>query len=506
MNKKIFSVYITGANLPRNDASASLDLPASPWELWDAAEKAQLLNGEKMSLEIENYYAFDNLAPHLEDLNFDLMELNDLAGRLAALGKAQECVFKGLLSMDIQHKVDTNGGIITMQDMRDLAVSAESNNCCHIVAAANDAQLGRFYAANGFISKLDNISDDVFELLDFSKIGKKMRQAEKGIFVGDFYILRDGELSTAPPCPKGLPPKPDYLFRLTLGLHPAMEDDRTVLLTLPASEEELNAAQERLGTPNWEDAMVLDYDGVLPNAAFFADLPMELGKFNELAAAVRDIPSPEKNLPKLKALLEQFEVQDISTAMLLADQLNEYTLIPEIHSAQEAAIDRLRFLTNSRTAELLLSHVNPYAYGYDIIREDNVAITAYGLLHRADHQPMLVPTRQPQKKEAKIPGMLSDDEKTILSAMVLQKGEAEAAEIFAASPESLQDYTILKGVNSYAALGRYYLANETSVSEDLYAYMDLCALGRHYENEYPGIFIGSDYVQYPPQTQEMQMM
>lgn len=83
------------------------------------------------------------------------------------------------------------------------------------------------------------------------------------------------------------------------------------------------------------------------------------------------------------------------------------------------------------------------------------------------------------------PDALSDDEKTILSAMVLQKGEAEAAEIFRESPEHLRDYTILKGVNSYAALGRYYLANETTVPEELYEYMDLGALGCRYEDEHP---------------------
>ena len=80
---------------------------------------------------------------------------------------------------------------------------------------------------------------------------------------------------------------------------------------------------------------------------------------------------------------------------------------------------------------------------------------------------------------------MSDDEKTILSAMALQKGEAEAAEIFRESPEHLRDYTILKGVNSYAALGRYYLANETTVPEELYEYMDLDALGCRYEDEHP---------------------
>ena len=103
------------------------------------------------------------------------------------------------------------------------------------------------------------------------------------------------------------------------------------------------------------------------------------------------------------------------------------------------------------------------------------------------------------------PDALSDDEKTILSAIVLQKGEAEAGQILANSQEQLSDYTILKGVNSYAALGRYYLANETTVPEELYEYMDLGALGCRYEDEHPGVFIGSDYVRYSPQKQEMVM-
>ena len=102
-------------------------------------------------------------------------------------------------------------------------------------------------------------------------------------------------------------------------------------------------------------------------------------------------------------------------------------------------------------------------------------------------------------------GILSEDEKTILSAIVLQKGEAEAGAIFTNSPERLRDYSVLKGVNSYAALGRHYLIHETSVPEELYDYMDLNALGCRYEDEHPGVFIGSDYVQYPPQKQEMKM-
>lgn len=33
--------------------------------------------------------------------------------------------------------------------------------------------------------------------------------------------------------------------------------------------------------------------------------------------------------------------------------------------------------------------------------------------------------------------------------------------------------------------------------------MNLDALGCHYEDEHPGVFVGNDYVQYPSQTQTM---
>ena len=165
-------------------------------------------------------------------------------------------------------------------------------------------------------------------------------------------------------------------------------------MDLPASEEALAAAQEQLGTLNWENTVVLNYDGILPNAAFFADLPSELEAFNEFAKAVQDIPFPEKQLPKLKALLEQFEVQDIETALFLTEHLADYVLTPDLSSPQETAIDHLRFMTDDHSAELLLSHVNLYAYGCDLIKEDNATLTPYGLLHRADYQPMLTPVQE----------------------------------------------------------------------------------------------------------------
>ena len=399
MDKKIFGVYLAKDGVPNNEAYAKLDLPASPWELWDALDKVRLQTDDILYMEIEDYYAFEYLAPHLDGLEISLNELNDLAALLSALDEVQEAAFEGLFSMEVQRKVNANGGVITLQDLRDLAVSAKTD-CYHVVEAADDAQLGRFYAENDFVPDLDGVSNEVFEMLDFAGIGRMMRCSENGVYVNSLYVLRDAELTTAPPVQKTLPEKPGYLFRLTLGLCPDFGGDRTAVLDLPASEEALVAAQEQLGTLNWENTVVLNYDGILPNAAVFADLPSELEEFNAFTKAARDIPRFE--VPKLKALLEQFDVRDIETALFLTEHLADYVLTPDLSSPQETAIDHLRFMTDDHSAELLLSHVNLYAYGCDLIREDNAVLSPYGLLHRADYQPMLSPMQETQEMEMKM--------------------------------------------------------------------------------------------------------
>ena len=391
MGKKILRVYLAKNDTPYSAAYAKLDLPASPWEVWDAMEKVRLQTDDILYMEIEDYYAFEYLSPHLDGLDISLNELNDLAAQLAALDEVQGIAFEGMFSIEVQRKVNANGGVITLQDLRDLAVSAKTD-CYHVVDAADDAQLGRFYAENEFIPELDGVSNEAFEMLDFAGIGRMMRCSENGVFVDSLYVLWDGELTTAPPVQKTLPGKPGYLFRLTLGLHPDIGDARTVTLDLPAAEAELLDAQEQLGVEGWKGVTVIDYDGIIPYAADFTDLPMELEELNAFTKAARDIPRSE--VPKLKALLKQFEVQDIATAISLTECLDDYVLTPEISSPQETAIDQLHFMTDDHSVELLISHVNLYAYGCDIIKEDNATLTPYGLLHRADYQPMLTPVQE----------------------------------------------------------------------------------------------------------------
>lgn len=395
MDKKIFCIYLAKVTGLGSEAYASLKLPASSWEVQDALDKVRLQEGEELYLEVEDYYGFEYLATYFDEQSLCLNELNDLAQRLADLDEVQTIGFEGIL----QERIRQNSGVITVQDLRDCAATAKGNEY-HIVDAGNDAQLGRFYAENDFIPELEHISDKAFELLDFAKIGKEMRTAENGIFVGGCYVLPNGAMQAAPPCPQGLPSKPDYLFRLKLGLHPDFGGDRQTTLTLPATESELAKAQEKLGTLHWEGTVLLDYDGIIPNAVAFADLPLELEEFNEFAKAVEQIP--EQHIPKLKALLEQFEVTNLADATALAEHLDEYILTKNLSSPSEAAIDYIHFATDKTTADLILQHLDLYGYGQAIIQRDNAVLSPYGLLHRTDFQPMQTPILETQKMEIEL--------------------------------------------------------------------------------------------------------
>ncbi len=58
MAKKVFAVYLEKEGFPNSEAYAKLELPASPWEVWDAMDKVRLNEGEQLYMEIEDYYAF----------------------------------------------------------------------------------------------------------------------------------------------------------------------------------------------------------------------------------------------------------------------------------------------------------------------------------------------------------------------------------------------------------------------------------------------------------------
>lgn len=65
--------------------------------------------------------------------------------------------------------------------------------------------------------------------------------------------------------------------------------------------------------------------------------------------------------------------------------------------------------------------------------------------------------------------------------------------------QAMQDYEVCYPAGTYAQLGRFYLAHEAQLPEDIPDFIDTEQLGKNYEDEHPGIFFGNCYVEYPNQ-------
>lgn len=99
---------------------------------------------------------------------------------------------------------------------------------------------------------------------------------------------------------------------------------------------------------------------------------------------------------------------------------------------------------------------------------------------------------------------MTEQDETILSAMIEQHNPHTAERVLELM-DDMKNCEVLVGVGSYKALGEYCLAQENNVPRELCEYLDLEALGKHYQEEYPGVFIGNDYVQFPQMSQGMEM-
>lgn len=97
---------------------------------------------------------------------------------------------------------------------------------------------------------------------------------------------------------------------------------------------------------------------------------------------------PTQNLPAYKALIAATECQHIEDALVLAEQLDEYSLSPSIACPEDAAAEELALILPNEAARLLRPHLNLHTYGQALLASRNSIQTEYGLLERRDGQPV----------------------------------------------------------------------------------------------------------------------
>ena len=376
---KVFTVSLCN---PDKDVYVTLDVPAEPWAVLDAWEQLRPAPDTRVEWEIEDCGEFPFLFPTLQS-GEDFPTLNALAERLAGLSEQQRTAFEGLIRLQDGRLMEPDALI---------ALTEQAKHCHVVPEATNDASLGRFYAENGFLTELDGLPDKVFELLDFQLLGRRIREAEGGIFTRQGFVAPDGSWKPAQSHePRIAPEPPKGIFRLEL-----CHKEQLAELTLPA------AALEELGIRGFQSCSVTAFHSRIPQVPAEWAVPERLNTLNCLAIRLTVLADRDPlQLVKYKAVLEASPPASLEEAMALTERLDAYSLDRSAASLEDVARGELRSAIGEEQAALLCRYLNLYGYGEALIQQYGGELTDYGLLTRADSQPV----QEPLPPQPKLGGM-----------------------------------------------------------------------------------------------------
>ena len=384
---KVFRVELSG----NKDRCCELELPATYYSLLDALDKLQMAPGDKPRWEFLEHHSFPFLHVHLAH-ECDLYQLNALATALGQMNGRERTAFEGLFNMEVAKKY----GPISIATMIDLAYSTD---CCHVVNATTDEQLGRFYAENDFIPALEKVPDSIFEYLDFEMLGRKARFEEGGVFASNGYVTQHTELKQVYETLDLMPSAPSYAIRLLAGSSLMDSDglpEKQVYLNLPATQEALDHVLEVCEAPSWREMLFWTEDGAVPDLLENMDCD-DIQELNELAKHLK-CRENSGELSKLKAVILATDCHDVGTAIQISENLDDYLFEPDQRNPEEVASEELRLIVDEQSLSILKKHVSLYNYGLDVMAANHAVLTPYGLVQRRDGNELLQSQEHPSER------------------------------------------------------------------------------------------------------------
>ena len=394
--RKVCEVYLVSSSAS-DEHGVELTFPVSQYEMMDAFEQIRTKMPGDVYWQVDEFYCFDYLAPHLDE-SMSIFEFNSLTEQLSKLDERQEIAMEGLLNMAVQKHVQEHSGIITVPELMMLASNVDR---CHVLANVHtNEDLGKFYADNDFLPELNDLPDSVYALLDYAKIGKQMRESEAGVFTPHGYVVRTEELQ---PLPDHEPQRDiNYMIRLTLMNHE--NEQKTAVLDLPATEQRLLEVQEELDAPEWYDAQFTGCDAIVPQLnAMLTDVE-DLPRINELAQALQELKASGQ-LTKFKAVVGATQCETLDDVLDRLEKLPQYCFEAKIRDKDALVRDELEFVLGGKDADLIYKHLNREAYAEDVLKQYGAELTPYGMVNRADFGPLHEPIPEQKQEQTQEPQM-----------------------------------------------------------------------------------------------------
>ena len=394
--RKVCEVYLV-SSASSDERGVELTFPVSRYEMMDAFEQIHTKSPGDVYWQVDEFYCFDYLAPHLDE-SMSIFEFNSLTEQLSKLDSYQETALEGLLQMQVNKHMQENSGIITVPELMMLAHNVDH---CHVLADVHtDTELGKFCADNDFLPELTALPDSVYALLDYAKIGKQMRESEAGVFTPHGYVVRTEELQ---PLPDFEPQREIfYMIRLTLMNHE--NEQKTAVLDLPATEERLLEVQKELDAPEWYDAQFTGCDTIAPQLNTLLTDVEDLPRINELAQALQELKA-NGQLTKIKAVIGATQCETLDDVFDRIEKLPQYCFETKIRDSDALVRDELEFVLGGKDADLIYKHLNREAYAEDVLKQYGAEITPYGMVNREDFGPLHEPISEQQQEQTQEPQM-----------------------------------------------------------------------------------------------------
>ena len=394
--RKVCEVYLVSSSAT-DERGVELTFTVSQYEMMDAFEQIHTKSPGDVYWQVDEFYCFDYLAPHLDE-SMSIFEFNALTEQLSKLDGYQETALEGLLQMQVDKHVQENSGIITVSELMLLASNVDR---CHVLADVHtDEELGKFYVENGFRDDLYALPDSVYDLLDFAKIGKQMRESEAGTFTSHGYVVRTEELQ---PLPDYEPQRDiNYMIRLKLMNHE--NEQKTAILDLPATQERMMEVQEELDAPEWFDAQFTGCDAIAPQLNTILTDVEDLPRINELARSLQELKASGL-LTKFKAVVGATQCETLEDVFDRIEKLPQYCFETKIRDKDAMVRDELEFVLGGKDADLIYKHLNREAYAEDVLKQYGAELTPYGMVNRADFGPLHEPIPEQQQEQMQEPQM-----------------------------------------------------------------------------------------------------
>ena len=394
--RKVCEVYLV-SSAASDERGVELTFPVSQYEMMDAFEQIHTKMPGDVYWQVDEFYCFDYLAPHLDEI-MSILEFNSLTEQLSMLDGYQETALEGLLQMQVNKHMQENGGVITVPELMMLAANADH---CHVLADVHtDEELGKFYVENGFREDLDALPDSAYALLDYAKIGKQMRESEAGTFTPHGYVVRTEELE---PLPEHEPQREiSYMIRLTLMNHE--NEQKTAVLDLPATEERMQEVQAELDAPEWFDAQFISCDAIVPQLNTMLTDVEDLPRINELAHSLLKLKA-NGQLTKFKAVVGATQCESLDDVFDRLEKLPQYCFEAKIRDKDALVRDELEFVLGGKDADLIYKHLNCEAYAEDVLKQYGAEITPYGMVNREDFGPLHEPIPEQKQEQTQEPQM-----------------------------------------------------------------------------------------------------